>query len=145
MSPDSPQLLLPKAKLVIRTFSQLSQEVQDSLLRTDQCSSPEDILEKSGYNKAEQQQKLRDQASTSLLPQERQKRPYSHTTVGLEAPRRGIEATWAGRQAQEKVLKENGVNALTTPRVQSGYFAGKCTQHSFNLQSIYSNYVMFSC
>ena len=107
-------LLLPKAQLVIRTFSQLSQEVQDSLL-TDQCSSPEEILEKSGYNKAEQQQKLREQASDPpLLPQERQKRSYSHDTVGKDSISRGIEKTWAGRQAAEKVLKENGVNAHTT-------------------------------
>ena len=107
-------LLLPKAQLVIRTFSQLSQEVQDSLL-TDQCSSPEEILEKSGYNKAEQQQKLREQASDPpLLPQDRQKRPYSHDTVGKDSISRGIEKTWAGRQAAEKVLKENGVNAHTT-------------------------------
>ena len=86
-------MLFANATLVVRKFSDLPAEDQDNLLQAaSQTSSIPDILEKSGYNKAEQQQQLREAAADPpLLPQDRKKRTYTHSTLSKKKKVRGVE------------------------------------------------------
>ena len=87
-------MLFRGVKLVVKKFRDLPAEGQKILLEEARHarSTDSDILEKSGYNKALLQEQLRrDAACPPLLPQERQKRPYSHSTLGKKKLVRGIE------------------------------------------------------